>query len=150
MNEWEHNKKHAIGKLSWIGIEVGGTLAITALLFGALPQIVGYGALAFMGLSIAVLAATEGLIGIIEVPGLMGNVLSYTRIALVGVAGVMLAEVINLFFTPLPSQGIFALITFPLLILLHSINAFIAMFEALIQGGRLNIVEFRSKFLHGG
>jgi vacuolar-type H+-ATPase subunit I/STV1 len=24
------------------------------------------------------------------------------------------------------------------------------MFESLVQGGRLNIVEFRSKFLHGG
>jgi len=37
-----------------------------------------------------------------------------------------------------------------LFLILHSINAFIAMFEALIQGGRLNIIEFRSKFLQGG
>ncbi len=149
-NEWEHNKKHAIGKLSWIGIEVGGALAIASLFFGSFPQIVGYGGAGFMILSVIVLVLTEGLVGVIEVPGLLGNVLSYTRIALVGVAGVMLAEVINMFFVPLPSQGIFALIAFPLLIIMHSINTLIVMFEALIQGGRLNIVEFRSKFLHGG
>lgn len=154
INEWEHNKKHAIAKLSWIGIEIGGTLTIAAFLFGVFPadmnELIGSMAVVFMTMSIIVLGLTEGLVGIIEIPGLMGNVLSYTRIALVGVGGVMLAEVINIFFTPVPSQGIFALITFPLLAILHSVNTLIVMFEALIQGGRLNIVEFRSKFLHGG
>jgi V/A-type H+-transporting ATPase subunit I len=150
INEFEHNKKHAIGKLSWIGIEVGGALTIATFLFHAFPMFIGSGAIVLLGVSIIVLALTEGFVGIIEIPGLLGNVLSYTRIALVGVAGVMLAEVINMFFTPIPSHGIFALLMFPLLIILHSVNAFIAMFEALIQGGRLNIVEFRSKFLHGG
>jgi len=38
----------------------------------------------------------------------------------------------------------------PVFIVLHVANCFIAMFESLIQGGRLNIVEFKMKFMHGG
>jgi len=37
-----------------------------------------------------------------------------------------------------------------LFIILHALNTFIAMFEALIQGGRLSIIEFRTKFMKGG
>ena len=43
-----------------------------------------------------------------------------------------------------------ALVLAPVFIIFHVLNCFVAMFESLIQGGRLNIVEFRSKFLQGG
>ncbi len=148
-NEWNHNRKHAYGKLAWLGTEIGGTFAIAGFV-GALPSVIGTVGIALLVLSLIGLVLTEGFVGILEVPGLMGNALSYTRIAAVGVVGVMLAEVINMLLVPMPSYGIFAILLIPIFIILHVINTLIVMIEALIQGGRLNIVEFRSKFLHGG
>jgi V/A-type H+-transporting ATPase subunit I len=103
-----------------------------------------------LGMSAFILAITEGFIGLLEIPGLMGNALSYARIAAIGVVGVVLAEIINEYFAPTPSAGLFLIITIPLFLIFHFVNMFVAMFEALIQGGRLNLIEFRSKFLKGG
>jgi V/A-type H+-transporting ATPase subunit I len=150
-NHWNHDRKHSYAKIAWIGVLYGGTLAISAIMFGVFPQVVGFAGIGLLVLSAIGLAITEGIIGILEIPGLLGNVLSYTRIAAVGIVGVVIAELVNDAFAPLPSKGILlAVLFFPLFVLLHFANCFVAMFEALIQGGRLNIVEFRSKFLEGG
>ena len=147
INEWEHNRKHAYAKLCWLGIEIGGAMAFVSLVSAPFLLFIG---LFILIVSIIGLGLTEGAVGIMEIPGLLGNILSYARIAAVGVAGVILAELINKFFIPLPEQGIIGgLIFLVLLAVLHFVNIGIAMFEALIQGGRLNIVEFRTKFLHG-
>jgi len=150
INEWGHNKRHAIGKLAWIGVELGGYLAVAGFLFNAYPADIANIGAVILGLSIAIVAFAEGVVGILEVPGLAGNVFSYLRIAVVGVVGTILAEIINSVFTPVPGQGIIALVFFPIFVGLHILNAFIAMFEAMIQGGRLNIIEFKMKFLKGG
>jgi V/A-type H+-transporting ATPase subunit I len=150
INEWGHNKKHAIGKLAWIFVELGGYLAIASFLFNAYPADIGNIGAAILGVAILAVAVTEGVVGILEVPGIAGNVFSYLRIAVVGVVGTILAEIINLVFLPMPQQGLLALVFFPIFIILHIVNAFIAMFEAMIQGGRLNIIEFKMKFLKGG
>ena len=101
--------------------------------------------------SVAVIAGVEGFIGVIEIPSILGNILSYTRIAAVGIVGVVIAEkLVNEFLLPLPKAGLMLFILIPLFVGLHLFNCFLAMFESLIQGGRLNIVEFRSKFLRGG
>ncbi|MBI5228111.1 hypothetical protein HY988_05970 [Candidatus Micrarchaeota archaeon] len=147
INEWNHNRKHSIGKLAWIGLEIGAILALSAAIAHTSFLIPG---LVFIVGSIIVIGATEGIIGIIEIPGLVGNVLSYARIAAIGIVGVVIAELLNEFLVPLPEQGFMAILLIPLFIGLHILNCFIAMFESLIQGGRLNIVEFRSKFMHGG
>jgi V/A-type H+-transporting ATPase subunit I len=149
INEWHHNKKHALAKIAWLGVEAGMVLSLVGAI-GILPSPFTIAGLVVLVLSILGLAMTEGFMGIIELPGLVGNILSYTRIAAVGVVGVVIAELLNDFLVPLPEQGIFAIILLPIFIGFHLLNAFIAMFEALVQGGRLNIVEFRSKFLHGG
>ncbi len=147
---WKHHRKHAIAKLAWLGTEIGGTIAIATGFFGLLPEFFMIPSLILAAISIFVLVYIEGAVGALELPGLVGNVLSYARIAAVGVAGVVLAEIINDFFLPVPEAGLMALLLFPLLIILHFVNTFIAMFESIIQVGRLNIIEFRSKFLEGG
>ncbi len=149
INEWNHNKKHSIAKIAWIGIELGGLFALGSLM-GILGSAFMPAGLVLLVLSVIILAVTEGIFGVFEIPGLVGNILSYTRIASIGIVGVVLAEVINEFLRPVPAQGILALIIAPIFLLLHMANCFIAMFEAMIQGGRLNIIEFKSKFLHGG
>jgi V/A-type H+-transporting ATPase subunit I len=149
INEWGHNKKHAFAKIAWIGVEVGMVLALVGAIGVADASFTTAG-LVLLVLSIITLGITEGIMGIIELPGLIGNILSYTRIAAIGIVGIIIAELLNDFVIPLPSQGILALVLAPVFLGLHIVNAFIAMFESLVQGGRLNIVEFRSKFLHGG
>jgi len=150
VNEWHHSKKHAAAKIAWIGVEIGGTLAIAAMVLNLIPPEYGMAGLGVFAVSALALALTEGVIGVIEIPGLMGNVLSYMRIAVIGVVGVVIAEIINEFFAPKPSMGLFLIAAIPLFIVFHLANTFIAIFEALIQGGRLNVIEFRMKFLKGG
>lgn len=148
INEWKHDRKHAYAKLCWLGVEIGGAMAFVSIVSAPFLLFIG---LFILIVSIIGLGLTEGAVGIMEIPGLLGNILSYARIAAVGVAGVILAELINKFFMPLPEQGIIGGVIFLILLaVLHFVNIGIAMFEALIQGGRLNIVEFRTKFLHGG
>jgi V/A-type H+-transporting ATPase subunit I len=150
INEWGHSKKHALGKLAWIGVQVGGYLAVATFMFNAMPVSWGEAGAGLLVLSALVIAWVEGVVGVLELPGIASNVFSYVRIAVVGVVGTILAELINAIFMPAPTQGVMALIFFPLFIGLHILNAFIAMFEAVIQGGRLNIIEFKLKFLKGG
>ncbi|MEM4336099.1 MAG: V-type ATPase 116kDa subunit family protein [Candidatus Anstonellales archaeon] len=150
IKEWHHSKKHAIGKISWILTMYGGLLAITTYLFPLLPQFFGEVGVAMLAFGVGATAATEGVAGMFEIPGVLGNILSYARIAAVGVAGVVLAELINKFFVPSLEAGLLNLIILPLFIALHFANAVLAMFESLVQGGRLNLVEFSSKFFEGG
>ncbi len=157
VNEWHHDKKHSMAKVAWIGVELGMLLALLPYLTGMFPQLgridpsltpVG---LVLLVVSVVVIGATEGVVGVIEIPGLVGNILSYSRIAAIGIVGVVIAELLNDFIVPTPDKGlVLALVLAPVFIILHVVNCFVAMFESLIQGGRLNIVEFRSKFLQGG
>ena len=156
LNEWNHSKKHAMAKIAWLGVEIGLTLALLPYLPSMLPQL-GYidlaistAGLVLLGVSAVVLTVTEGVLGIIEIPGLVGNILSYSRIAAIGIVGVVIAELLNEFIVPVPEQGLLAIVLLPVFVVLHIANCFVAMFESLVQGGRLNIVEFRSKFMHGG
>jgi V/A-type H+-transporting ATPase subunit I len=151
INEWGHNKKHAYAKMAWVGVEIGGTLAVCAMLLNVLPSEYGMPGLVLLLITSIIIGLTEGIAGVLEVPGFSGNVLSYFRIAVIGVVGVIFAEMINSLFSFFAVQGIvMMLIGIPLFLVLHMVNAFIAMFEALIQGGRLNLVEFRMKMLKGG
>ncbi len=157
INEWQHSKKHAVAKIAWIGVEIGIILALLPYLPMLLPQLGNINpgltipGLVILVISIIVIAVIEGVVGVIEIPGLIGNILSYSRIAAIGVVGVVIASLLNQFIVPNPGQGIvLAIILLPVFIILHLLNCFVAMFESLIQGGRLNIVEFRSKFMQGG
>jgi len=150
INQWDHHRKHAYAKLAWFGVEITGTVAVASGFLGLMPAMFFIPSLVGLVIAVIALVLTEGAIGALEIPGLAGNVLSYARIAAVGVVGVVLAEIINEVLLPVPEAGLLAILFIPLLLVLHVINTFIAMFEALIQGGRLNVIEFRSKFLEGG
>ncbi|MFA5412560.1 MAG: V-type ATPase 116kDa subunit family protein [Candidatus Micrarchaeia archaeon] len=150
MNEWHHNRKHAYGKLAWIGLEIGGFFLVTIFVLAVFPAGWAAPAAAVFFVSLAVILWAEGMMGAVELPAILGNSLSYARIAAVGIAGVALAEVINESFLPGPEQGLMLLIVLPVFLVLHVLNAGLAMVESIVQGGRLNLVEFYGKFFHGG
>lgn len=156
INEWHHEKKHAIAKLAWLPIQIGGTIAVASFLLNALSIEAGIAGIAMLAFGAIVLAWSEGPLGLVEIPGLASNIMSYARIAAVGVAGVILAEAINTLIKPNPSllsspAGILLFIFVAIAYAMaHAFNAFVAMFEGLIHGARLNVVEFFGKFFHGG
>ena len=83
--------------------------------------------------------------GPLELIGAIGNILSYLRIAAVGLASAYLAIVANEFATVGPLWIGVIIATF-----FHALNLALAGFSPMIQAMRLHYVEFFSKFYSGG
>jgi V/A-type H+-transporting ATPase subunit I len=116
------------------GMLPGGTVtpAVAAIVVGLVLMMVSHGR---MGL----------LMGPLELIGAIGNILSYLRIAAVGLASAYLAIVANEFATVGPLWlGIIIAAFF------HALNLALAGFSPMIQAMRLHYVEFFSKFYAGG
>ncbi|MDD5317349.1 MAG: V-type ATPase 116kDa subunit family protein [Candidatus ainarchaeum sp.] len=142
---------HAAAKIAWIGVEFAGVALVATIMFRALPDwVVAPSALVALA-AVAVIIKVEGVLGLIEIPGLASNIFSYARILAVGIASVVVAELINELLLPSPDKGVVAvIILIPVYIGLHLFNVVLGMFESLVQGARLNYVEFFSKFYEGG
>ncbi|MEK6953371.1 MAG: V-type ATP synthase subunit I [Candidatus Micrarchaeota archaeon] len=171
-NAMHGHKKHAFGKLGWLLIEISlvasvvGSVEISLLgIFKPLSAIypmpfAGIGLLA----GIILVAVMEGPTHLMELPSLLANILSYLRIAALGLSGVIIAMIINQL--PVDFDGFFAMITlarpfdagaflafifFASIFILGHIGALvIAIVESGIQSLRLHYVEFFSKFYEGG
>lgn len=147
INAWGHDKKHAFLKIVWLALLLSGTIAVCSLMFNLLPADIGTIGEGIFAVCTLIIIVMEGLPGLFEIPGLTANVLSYARIGAAGVVGVIIAEIVNESLLPLPGKS---LIMIPIFIVLHILNAALAMFESIVQGGRLNLVEFYGKFFQGG
>ncbi|WP_053208070.1 V-type ATP synthase subunit I [Jiangella muralis] len=136
-------------------LEVGGTLAVllgaTAAIAAAVLGAPSWVTLAALVPAVVGLVATSSvhgpigaLLGPLELIGTVGNVLSYLRVAAVGLASVYLANVANELATELPLLvGLFVAV------LLHLLNLGLAAFSPMVQALRLHYVEFFSKFHDG-
>jgi V/A-type H+-transporting ATPase subunit I len=85
-------------------------------------------------------------IGAIEFIGLIGNILSYLRIAAIGLASVYLAKVAN-DVAGMTGSFIGGLV---ILVLVHGLNLVLGAFSPTIHSLRLHYVEFFRKFYEGG
>lgn len=143
-----HQRRHLASKL--------GTLLVLAGLFGlagvaaaGFPAQVLTPAVAALVVGVVVACVSQGALGLLLGPldllGALGNVLSYLRLAAVGLASTYLAEVAN----QLGARG-------PLLLgllvatLFHALNLALAAFSPTIQALRLHYVEFFGQFYEGG
>ena len=153
INEWHHSKKHAAAKLFWLGILIAGFFTIAGFMYGMFPPLTMPAAV-LLGLCVVGLLFTEGVLALIEIPSLLGNVMSYLRIAAVGVGGVIIAEMINSLLMPrleLSLVGVLVfIVTAALYLAMHFAACILVMFEALVHGARLSVVEFFGKFYRGG
>jgi V/A-type H+-transporting ATPase subunit I len=163
----EHDLKHAVfAKGSWMMILIGGVSVIAKLMPAMMsklpiplsdPILVGGLVLGLIG--IILLIKGEGFISILELPTLLSNVLSYSRILAIGLssAGIALAVntlAMNLFIRPngvLLGKGILlALVGVVILFIGHLINLLLGILGPGIHSLRLQYVEFFTKFYEGG
>jgi V/A-type H+-transporting ATPase subunit I len=167
----EHEREHALAKLSWIVFELSLVGLFISYSGVAGSQLLGV-PVATLGLACgaAALAALlslvklEGMAGFIEIFGLISNIFSYLRLIALGVSGAILAMVISgipidigafvgMFAGthPFDLGVIFNVVAFGSVMVLGHILAFgLGLFESSIQSLRLHYVEFFSKFYHGG
>lgn len=137
-------------------VERAATMAALVALFliagtaaGALPDAVMTPAAAVVVVGLVVLMVSGGVIGLLTGPldllGAVGNVLSYLRIAAIGLASVYLARVAN----ELGSTGP-VLVGIVVAALFHTLNLALGAFSPTIQALRLHYVEFFGKFYEPG
>lgn len=138
-------KKHIIEKVGMLGA-ITGLILLLGSYMGHIPESVILLIIALIIISIIFLFYGGGAMGVMEVMGTIGNIMSYARLMAIGLASVMLAFVAN----RLSEEIGIVVVGLIVAIMLHALNIVLAMFSPSIHSMRLHVVEFFSKFYKGG
>ncbi len=147
-----NEKREALGRLGWmlmaLGIVAFGLEIIYKVPISFSLQYIATFISIIAGL--AFIAYGEGASSLIEMPSMISHILSYTRLAGILLASLILAQVINyMFLHSLHHSIMLAIAGIFVLFIGQAFNILIALFEPGIQGARLIYVEFFSKFFSG-
>lgn len=147
---WRGSDREALLTRGGTLVSLAGVSMVGGAAAGALPLPVLVGGIGSLVAGLVLLALPHGRIGIlvapIEVLAAVGNILSYLRIAAVGLAKAYLAIIANELAAAAPVLWLGILVG----LLVHLLNLALAAFTPTIQALRLHYVEFFSKFYEGG
>ena len=146
---------------SWL-ITLTSIGGIAAVKFLGLPEFLGtvFIATTVIGMILIIIAggrneksigakAGQGLYNLYGISGYVGDLVSYTRLMALGLAGGSIAGALNLLINTLP--GVAAIILGPvLLIFFHTFNLGLSLLGAYVHTARLQYVEYFGKFYEGG
>ena len=136
-------------KASWIVLELGAAMLALSILKKI--SFSPWAGAAFLAASVLMLFKGEGIKGIMELPGIFTNILSYARLMAIGVSSVKLAEVINNSASGMFHSGGFLILAGVLILIIgHLINIALGLMGSFLHSLRLHYVEFFSKFFGGG
>jgi V/A-type H+-transporting ATPase subunit I len=138
-------------KGSWFVVQLGILLTVLGYI-GMLPIIVG--AAVFI-IGVGMLFKGEGIKGPVELPSILSNSLSYTRIIAVGLSSISIASTVNAIAfgmiwqpgSPIGAMTLFAIVVF---IFGHALNTALSIIAPGLHALRLQYVEFFGKFYEGG
>ena len=151
-----HGLKHAVQeKLSWLMILWGGLIFIPILLFGSelipgtamleTPALI----LFLMGTALAIYG--EGVVALVELPSVFVHVISYVRIAALGLADFGLATAVNrIALVDIGTHGVNVVFAILILLFGHTVIVIIGLIGSGINALRLQYVECFPKFFQGG
>jgi V/A-type H+-transporting ATPase subunit I len=130
-------------------VALAGLLVLAAWMLGGLPAGAVTPAVVLTAVGLVLVMSLHGALGVttgaLDLLGRIGNILSYLRIAAVGLASAHLANVANELGSVGPIWiGIFIALFF------HALNLALAAFSPMIQSLRLQYVEFFGAFFVGG
>jgi V/A-type H+-transporting ATPase subunit I len=125
--------------------------------YSILIYVMGVGVIVIIAGNIIQSGGLGMISGIFELTGILGDIMSYTRLAGVGLATFYLASSFNalaeLFYNMIPGVAgaiIGGLIGIGILIFGHTLNLVLGVITAFIHSLRLCFVEFLFKFYEGG
>lgn len=150
INKLHHGFMHAfLEKFSWIVLELAVVLIVLPKLGVIVWWWLGYLVLV---VAIVMIYLGDGVIGLVELPSIFSNILSYMRLGAIGLSSVYLAMVINenLGMPMIESGGIGIVFGILVMILGHTINLALGILGPFLHALRLHYVEFFSKFFTGG
>jgi V/A-type H+-transporting ATPase subunit I len=145
----KHGMKAAIlEKISWIVLQLGVFLLLLGMM-GVVTSMLP-GAVVFV-LAVIMLVVGEGGTAIMEIPSIMSNVLSYSRLLAVGLSSIGIATAINTMSGMMfDSGGLFIVVAAIIFIFGHALNTALSVIAPGLHALRLQYVEFFTKFYEGG
>jgi len=97
------------------------------------------------------LVAGEGAVAVIELPSILTNTLSYSRLLAVGLSSIGIATAVNTMSgMAWSSGGIYIVLAAIIFILGHGLNTALSIIAPGLHALRLQYVEFFTKFYEGG
>lgn len=146
---WRERARTQLAERAGTLVALAGLFLLAGSAAGRLPDGVVTPAVAAVVVGLVVLSFPHGplglLLGPVELLGAVGNILSYLRLAAIGLASVFLARVAN-------ELGAAAPLWLGLMVatLFHALNLALGTFSPTIQALRLHYVEFFTKFVEPG